>query len=121
MPVTSLWPVVMDKQNSRHPEVTQSSDTDIHSWYKQVIADFFFIIIFLRVVFSLMESTRFQMLFPPRKHPASFKGKIYAQPLAPDSQELSPFFHLWLLPEEGALKVDEAQRFLPPTVPLVIG
>lgn len=101
--------LVMDKQNACNPKVTQSSDTDIHSWYKQVIADLF-IYFFLQVIFSLMESTRYQMLFPHRKHPASFKGKIYGQPLAPDSQEYSPFFHLWHPPEEGALKVDEEQH-----------
>lgn len=55
--------LVMDKENSCHPKVTRSSDTDIHSWYKQVIADLFFYL-FTSHLFIDGEHTLSNVIFP---------------------------------------------------------
>lgn len=71
---TVWWP----NKNSCNPEVTQSSDSNIHCWFKLVIADFF-IYFFYKSSFHWWRA-RYQMLFSHRKHCACFKGKIYGRP-----------------------------------------
>lgn len=109
MPVTSLWPVQLwwPNKNSCSPEVTQSSNSSIHIWFEQVIADFYYF--FLTSHLFIDGEHVIKCYFPTGNIAPVLKATFMANCFR-DSQKRSPFFHLWHLPQESALSVDVAQR-----------
>lgn len=104
MLATSLWPgqiKIHGTQRSHRGQIlTSTSDSSLWLHYR---------FIFLTSHLFIDREDVIKCFFPSGNIAPVLKAKFIANGF-PDPQECSLFFHLWHLPEERALEVDEAQH-----------